>query len=96
MTSPENIGQQFNAIIAAGFTSQERAASCAWCGDSMEGTEPHEALNTSKPAGSETLVGMHDECYVEASREDPSRCRECGEPLNAEDQFDGTHMDCYR
>ena len=54
---------------------------CAWCGDSMADTEPHEMLNKTKDYSGKTLVGMHDECYGEARRDDPDNCSECGLPV---------------
>lgn len=41
---------QKNQALAQGWTKERvEYMNCAWCGDSMEGTEPHEILNKLEP-----------------------------------------------
>jgi hypothetical protein len=65
---------------------------CAWCGDTMEGTDPHEILNKVEPQTEKEkqmwtkgkLVGMHDECHEDARRtvNFDSYCIVCDQSLN--------------
>lgn len=78
---------------AAGFN-------CAYCGDSMEGTEPHEIFNklnfSGKKVGSiETVVGMHDDCYNQGRHEGSlDHCEHCGLPVYGKEKEYGEHSDC--
>lgn len=73
---------QKNQALAQGWTKERvEHMNCAWCGDSMEGTEPHEILNKLEPqTPTEKLVFSHRHKFSK---------------IGNTDKLVGMHDECY-